>query len=559
MITMKTAISSGTTATKTQASHSARPRRKAHNHERDYNSLLRAIRRSFDSLKSKYSDFFMTDAAGLYDLFISKLPAEKQIHTCRACRKFIETYGALAVIDANGLLVSAMWNVIGGPDDDENYNVPEFYIPAIDAMQRRVTLARVTSVFHSTERRWGTAQTGIWAHMSVDPLFDNVYTERALTANQAMAANKENFNTVETALAVFTIPVLDNALRIFEAGAVRNSEKFVGPVKWLRDLQDRPKGRRGENLIWAAIARAPEGYCHPRSSVVGSLLEDLALGLPFGDIQTKFNAKMAPLLYKRPQAAPSAGNVRAAEVLVEKLGIAPSLERRCATLSDINDFVWAPKVRETSLSRGGGVFGHLKTKSMVPVTPVNLPPVTMTWEKFQRTVMPTADLIELRAPSTGRYIAITTALDFNAPPIIKWDSLEERNPLAWYVYPKGSTAERWGLVSSKWTKVTAITPFPPMHGSNPKPHLGEGFILILEGARDSRTGVRGNALFPDLLRDDLHSVRSTIEAYSQNATLHHDRNEPAACGYDIRKGAADCHLRSLSNGSWAEYRIDRWD
>ncbi len=86
---MKTAISSGTTATKAQARHSVRPQRKAHNHERDYTALLKAIRRSFDFMKQEFTDFFMTDVTGLYDLFISKLPAEKQIHTCRACRKFI--------------------------------------------------------------------------------------------------------------------------------------------------------------------------------------------------------------------------------------------------------------------------------------------------------------------------------------------------------------------------------------------------------------------------------------------------------------------------------------
>lgn len=69
----------------------------------------------------------------------------------------------------------------------------------------------------------------------------------------------------------------------------------------------------------------------------------------------------------------------------------------------------------------------------------------------------------------------------------------------------------------------------------------------------------GAGLFPVCLRDDLHGVRSTIEAYSRSATLSR-RSEASACGYDLRKGGAlGVQLRVLSRGAWSSYRIDRWD
>jgi hypothetical protein len=179
-----------------------------------------------------------------------------------------------------------------------------------------------------------------------------VYREGALTAGQAMAAAKENFRTVATALGEMKVPMLDEAIRILQAGAVARSEKFIAPVKWLRALHDRPKGKLGENIMWREIASAPEGYCHPRASVVGSLLEDIAAGLPFDTIKARFDAKLGPLIYQRPQAAPTAGNIKAAEELVAKLGIAPSLERRFARLDELRAN-WVPAVAKEAAPTGG--------------------------------------------------------------------------------------------------------------------------------------------------------------------------------------------------------------
>jgi hypothetical protein len=180
----------------------------------------------------------------------------------------------------------------------------------------------------------------------------------------------------------------------------------------------------------------------------------------------------------------------------------------------------------------------------------------MTWDKFTRTVLSTAERLEILVPHTGRFIALTTAVNADAPPILKWDREDERNPVAWYVYPNGSPASQWGLQSGSWAKVNAITPFPNMWGSQPMPFIGEGAVLALDGCADTREA--GNALFPECLRAEVHGARATIEAYSRSATIS-GRESASACGYDIRKSAADCTLRAFSGGAWSSYRIDRWD
>jgi hypothetical protein len=515
-----------------------------HNHDHDYSALLLGVRASFDAVVANHSRLFLTDVEGLNDLYLASLPdAERQIHNCYACRRFIGTYGKLVAIAEDGEMIPAMWS----PD-----GVPEFYREAFAAMFAKAKRARIKSVFLSKDPIWGTPVTGEWSHISVTPPAMMLYRARVLTPGQAMAAAKENFKTVANALAEFTAPMLDEALRLLSADALARSEKFIGPVKWLRVLHDRPKGRAGENVLWRAVASAPEGYCHPKASVLAPLLADIVAELPFDEIKAKFEAMLHPLRYQRPQAAPSAGNIKAAEAIVEKLGIARSLERRFARADEI-EAIWKPAPAQDVPSTHG-IFGHLKSKAAAgTVRPVELPAAVMTWEKFSRLVLPTAERIEIHVPAHGNFEAFVTAAHADAPLIFKWE-----NPVSQYVYHGGSHASRWDLTGGAWASILAISAHPNMWGK-PQAYLGEGALLVIDGAVDTSTG-QGNALFPETLRVELHGVRSTIEAYSRSATIGRGEG-PFACGLGIGKSAATCVLRVLSaqGGAWTPYRIDRWD
>jgi hypothetical protein len=493
---------------------------------------------------------FCTDATGLYETYLGALGTERQVHTCHACRRFIEAFGGLALITENGLVTSPLWNAV---------HVPSFYQPAFAAMANAVSKARVTGVFLSSKKTLGTPVTGKWHHLSVTLPGAMVYREGAKTADQAAAALKENVRIVRDALGEFSPAALDQAIRILEADAVSRAERFLAPVQWLRALHDRPKGPQGENLLWRAVASAPDGYCHPRASMTGTLLEDIIAGLPFEDIKRRFNAKMHPLQYQRPQAAPTAGNIAAAEKLVEKMGLAPSLERRFARLEDLQEPLWKPTPDASPPSATGpGVFGHLKPKAAPPeVREVELPPVTMTWVKFKAEVLPKATAIDFHVPAHGNFVALTAAQNADAPPIMKWDRDDARNTVSLYVYSGGSPARQWGLSQAVWQPLTAITAYPWLWGDTPMPHIAEGDILVIQGAADTRT-TAGTALFPEFLLDDLREVRATIEAFSKTAKFH-GAKEATACGWSMPKEGAQAQLRAKVSGAWNRYSIDRWN
>lgn len=512
----------------------------SHDHDADYVALLDSVKATF-SLAAR-APLFATGLE-LNETYLSHLGSERGMHDCSACRRFINAFGGLVTISEDGHTASAIWNA---------EIVPEFYQDAVAAMVKAVERAKVAGPFLSAEPTWGLPKTGAWTHLAVKS--PKVYKHALLSAGQAMAAKREDFNTVARALADFTPPLIAEALRVLEAGHLASSEKFIAPLNWLADLHAKrgatKDARIKANLLWRAIATAPEGFCHPRAGMTGTLLEDIAAGLSFEDVKARWTAKVHPLQYQRPQAAPSEGNLAAAEKIVEKMGIARALERRFARLDEC-ETAWLPP-KPSAPARSGGVFSHLTPKGTASVKMLDAPASILTWSKFAKTVLPAAEAIEAYV-SGGmmNFIALTTAEHADAPPILKWS-----NPFAWYVYNGGSPASQWGLTPG-WATVTGIVQNPTMWGANPMSHLGEGFVLILDGCADTRTG-QGNALFPECLMAELHSIRSTIEAFSRRAEML-GRESASACGLHVGTKAIGYRLRVTVGGVKTDYQLDRWD
>jgi hypothetical protein len=386
-------------------------------HDADYEAFRSRVERTFAD-SALHGALFCTGAEGLYETYLEALPGERQTHTCHCCKRFFEQYGGLAVVMPGGVLQSALWQ-----PDRLGLAVPAFYGRTQKMLAKRVAGASITGVFLSKEEVLGSPQTGSWTHYwarNPEP-----FKHRVSTPFQRAAEVRENYLNVVTALQEFTLEMLEGTLGLFETESLARSEKFVGPVRWLHDLQaarmSEANASRRDNLTWAAVASAPNGYCHPRSSVIGPLISEVAEGTPFAVIKRKFGAMLDPLQYQRPQAAPSAGTIANAEKIFEKMGLEPALHRRFARLDELRGIKWTPRHRKGgSAAPGGGVFSHIQPKALAeePVT-LTVPAQTMTWVKFRDTVLGGAERIAMLVPRVGSFIALTTALHDEAPPILK--------------------------------------------------------------------------------------------------------------------------------------------
>jgi hypothetical protein len=374
-----------------------------------------------------------------------------------------------------------------------------------------------------------------------------------------MAQKREDRNNVARALAEYSIKLLGKAVKILGSDTLYRGEKVLGAAQWLLEaakLAEAAKDKTArENLLWRKVAAAPDGFCHPRSSMIGTLLDDLAAGKSVHECSAAFAAKMHPLRYQRPQAAPSAGTVKQAEELFAKLNLGPALERRFARLDEIESF-WRPQPNTDAASGEPGLFSHLMTKLTPSTGSVELPTVTMTWVKFAAKTLPHAREIHLLAPRKGNYCPLLTAVHPDAPPILQWDREEQRNPFSLYVWIEGSPASQWGV--SGWTRVTALTTRPSQWHREHAHHDTGGIIFVLDGARESRLN-GGIALFPEDVRSELHGVRSVIESYSKGASLQ-GAEQASACGLLAEGNSWGVRLRVTDfEGDRREYLIDRQD
>ena len=527
----------------------------------DFLAQVRA--RFVQALQGGQPLFLTAVAKELWPLYLDAVPdGLRQKLRCTACRKFIERYGSLVRIDEAGHVTSVLW-----PEDAQ-----ELYAQASRRLRRAVEDAPVKSVFLSSHAVLGKPVTGPWRHLAVELPPTRLWTSLVKTAGQARAEVREERDMLQRGLADFSVDAVRKAHGFLTSGALYRSEKCEGVAAWLLDLHERLAAEKHEsrrqNLLWRAAALAPAGYCHVRGGMIGTLLEDIVADLPFDAIKARFDAKMSPLQYMRPQAAPSAGNIAQAEKIVGALKTAGSLARRFAKLSDVQ-CLWRPTAAGVSAATtgadpsprsAGGIFSHLRSAQDAGPPESDAPPTVMTWVKFAATVLPKAEAIEFWVPSgKDAYMAMVTAQNPDAPPILQWDSETQRNPVSWYLYVNGSTPQNWNLVPNEFHRVSAVVLQPTLWDPNRQfPHQGASVCFVLDGSRD--VGYRDSAgFFPEWLRSEYHPVRATLEAYAKSAVVA-GKDEAEVCGIRLTKGMTWNQIfRVTSRGLRTRYKLDRWD
>lgn len=526
-------------------------------HDLDYRATLRLLQQTFDMSADRPLFVLDVPPGALGQAFLAGLPADqRQHHDCRACLRFLDIVGPLALITDAGT-ISPFMRAIAAV-------APGIYGPAFmrvaDVLRRRSAPIAGVLVLEAGACRFGreldVATDGRrWSHFTIrvghtGGLRPNV-TE---TSHQASARLLHEHGLVMQALADFTIEQLELAGALLRSDKFQRREKALPQLGWLIDLHHKSTNvpARRSALVWRAVATAPAGWAHVRGNVLGALLTDIADGLDHAAIAKRWNERMDPTQYQRPTAPVTEGNVAQAERMVADLGIASALQRRFARLEEI-DAVWKPAHLEAP-ARSPSVFGHL-LKGKPSVQGVDLPPITVTWVKFAATVLPDADLVEVLAPRMGGFCALVTAVDPEAKPILQWDRPTRRNPVSVYTYPDGSSAEQWGLRAT-YHAATAICLDPAHWYGNPAGNHGQRAIAILQGARDVGY-VSSGGFFPEQLVKELHAVRSTLEAYARKAVVA-GKDEATACGIFL-VGPNGPRIRVTSRGVQVNYRIDRWD
>lgn len=392
-----------------------------------YEEFEQVITKYFKSIVKSNIALFTTDVENLWDLYLSNISKDRQQHyNCNSCRHFIERYGNLVTVASNGEIKSLLWDV----------EVPKFFSKSVIEMNKAVMKSNISGVFISDEKTLGTPKTGVWSHLHVVLPDDKVNKSRLQTAYQLMAEKKQNYQMISRALQEFSFDTVTKAVQLLNTETLYRSDNCLGVAKRFKELHEllneTSNTKIKTNFKWLYVATSPNGFCHIKSSMIGTLLEDIQDGLSSDRVASRFAEKMSPSNYMRSQVAPTVGNIEQAEKVVARLGIANSLSRRYANIDEIKEFIWKNKKHtDCSSALKTSIFGHLATKNNQTLNSENydLPSTTMTWDKFQRTVLPDVDKMEVKVENPNRLMAIVTASDSESENILQWN-----NPFSWYYH-----------------------------------------------------------------------------------------------------------------------------
>lgn len=512
----------------------------------------------------------------LNDVYLGALTEdERPYHDCTCCRSFMKRYAGVVTIDAQGKTHSALWDSSTFPQDN-------YYFALVERMQEVIEGGRVIGTFHSSHETWGDFAMGGFEHFGVISPSQVRFRRGDITPGQRAAQQREAFIRMSKGFStdLYGLPNLTKLKRLVESEVLPGDELIAGAADWLIETAteriNSTNNRQKDNLLWRAIAAASEGWTR-KKTLTGTVLEGLLAGESVATIKGKFADKTRADKHRRPTAAPKTGAIEAAEKLVEKLGIQLSMRRRVAYLSDIPEsaFFWDERnaVRaEAAVPQG--VFGHLKPKDPVDAAKEDLvlPPVTMSWNKFMNDVFPKAQDFELYVPHTHDFFAgLATAAVAEAPPILMYDLEEHRNPVSAYQrsgkHPYtgqliGTAPSAWNLPNNAYVQVQGIVKAPHQWGTIECPQLGEQFLFILAGAYDKTiaTDELGIALFPALLKTELHGVSRVIEAFSNKARFEGNA-EHQATGLMVSRGSPfyPRRLRVQTGYGPRVIIIDRWE
>jgi len=533
---------------------------------------------------------FNTDAKGLFSAYLDMLPLpDRQHHNCNTCRHFIERFGGLVTISANGEPTPALWNT---------EDAPPYYFESIRRLYNIVKTAKVTSVFLTDSTMLGPIDEGensdgrTWHHFGAE--VPEVYV--CQDWYQQRAKKTHNMENTRNAIEEYPVEHIKKAVALMQVDAVCRGEKFIGPATWLLEVATAYRSTHNPtlraNILWQRTARVPDGFCHVRGGMLGMLLSDIGVierqrtsyvrGVNWTDERCAmeldkalraFERRMDPLAYQRPQAPPKEGTIVQANKLVEELGIEPALKRRWMARAELPELVWEPPrlAHVNTPSEREGRFDYLRRQPREK-TPEHIKSIqSITWTRFRRDVLSYAERIMFHVHSQiDAYAALVTAVHPEAKPILKWDGAAgTRNPASWYTYATkdgfggsrtGVLPSKFGLVAGTLVEVTGICRKPHEWYDAPLNGMAQGVIFLLSGAHD--TNDPGLALLPEDLNSVLHGVRSVIESASAQesmGTLPEGTEYAAGIAMSQHGEWSGGRFDVTVDGLVKTYQIDRWE
>ncbi|AUR82557.1 hypothetical protein NVP1152O_075 [Vibrio phage 1.152.O._10N.222.46.E1] len=357
----------------------------------------------------------------IFDAYLAAFPQgsnpifrERTEHDCNCCKSFIRKVGGAVAYNKKGELMT-IWDI--------KVSEPAYQAVA-DAMAAYVRARNIDTKLYVDNCMISQAT-------SIDNYDANItwnhfhYKFPSAYAHNDRARMRGEFRDMKQGIERSVTELNpDNVATIYElctSGTLYRGDGHKAKLNALLTMQDSySKAVDKEAWLWAQALKVGHAG-NIRSTVIGSLLIDMAKGDDLETAVGKYEARVAPANYKRSKALVTPKMIKAAHDRVAVLGIQDSLMRRFAKTDDltINNVLHADRSVKESL----GAFDVLgtggKPSSVDPTKATNI-----NIADFVSNVLNKTSSLEAMfdRKHTGNLFSLVAPVNADAPGILKWDN-----------------------------------------------------------------------------------------------------------------------------------------
>ena len=392
---------------------------------KDFNSLLQ---KHVAKMMEEQDFLFMLDVNKdeLWDTYLNSYPEgtneiyrERRYNDCNCCKQFIRAFGNVVFIKNNKLV--SIWDFTTGEDT---------YQPVIDALSALVHSKKIKDVFVTKEVKFGIEKNFeeliTWYHFFIQ-LPKKFVTVSEDSVPTVMAEFRDIRNVFERSLKEISQEAIEIILDLIPQKSLYKGDEwkdmldsFLLMHKEYHKLPDEEK----DLYCWSKAVQIGSVLGKIRNRVIGTLLVDVSNNMDLNEAVMKYGKKTDPINYQHPKTLYSKKICKEAKKTFTELGLMPSIERRFATIKDINinNILFANK--EVQKQMAGDVFDTMSQEAVSANAKKFDKIEEIGIEKFVKDIIPRVSSIEVllenrHAPNLMSVIA-PKYKDCNA--LMKWDN-----------------------------------------------------------------------------------------------------------------------------------------
>lgn len=393
----------------------------------DFNLFKNAVNKQFTKMSQLGLTFVQADITGdqLWDIYLKAYPKQfSEIFRTRHHyegnydKSFIRRVGNLVGIDKDGNKHS-LWDC----------EVEGYFQQVADALSQAVHGTSYTEYFYTTENHAGHKPNKdfhspeiTWVHFYLD--IPAKFIKNKNTIGPFTGELRNTREVFERGLKTFTLDAAEQVLELIAQGSLYRGEEHKVAVqnfvkhKKIYDGLKTEEERKGYVYFTTMAVGISLRF---RSSVIGTLVEDISNGVDLERAVKSFEDKVAPQNYKRTTALVTPKMIAQAQEQIEELGLTDSLARRFAVASDIsvNNVLFT-----ASTKKAMNVFDDLAQDAATKAPKALKKVEEISIEKFIKDVLPTATSIEVLLE--GRFktnlMSLMTAAHPETPQLLKWNN-----------------------------------------------------------------------------------------------------------------------------------------